>query len=56
MNTKWQKTEICDKVFKDVATVPMSNLHEVKWAILPTCESLWGYGMGKSTVGAAGLL
>eukprot|EP00081_Caenorhabditis_elegans_P017257 NP_497379.1 Uncharacterized protein CELE_Y82E9BL.12 [Caenorhabditis elegans] len=33
----------------DVATVPMSNLHEVKWAILPTCESLWGYGMGKST-------
>ncbi|CAL2043859.1 unnamed protein product [Caenorhabditis brenneri] len=38
INTKWTKTSPCDSVFKNVDIVPMANLHEVKWIILPTCK------------------
>lgn len=38
INTHWIKTRPCDFVFKDIDIVPMANLHEVKWTILPTCK------------------
>lgn len=38
ININWSKTSSCDSIFKDVAIVPMANLHEVKWTILPTCK------------------
>ncbi|KAF1754124.1 hypothetical protein GCK72_020682 [Caenorhabditis remanei] len=38
MNTKWTKTKSCDSVFEDIDIVPMANLHETKWTILPTCK------------------
>ncbi|CAO4364482.1 unnamed protein product [Caenorhabditis nigoni] len=38
INTKWTKTSPCDSVFKGIDIVPMANLHETKWTILPTCK------------------
>ncbi|PIC44520.1 hypothetical protein B9Z55_004862 [Caenorhabditis nigoni] len=38
INTKWTKTSPCDSVFEGIDIVPMANLHETKWTILPTCK------------------
>ncbi|PIC22360.1 hypothetical protein B9Z55_016447 [Caenorhabditis nigoni] len=37
INGRWENTIWCDRVFRSLAIVPMDNLHETKWTILPTC-------------------
>uniref|UniRef100_A0A1I7T2P7 Methyltransf_21 domain-containing protein n=1 Tax=Caenorhabditis tropicalis TaxID=1561998 RepID=A0A1I7T2P7_9PELO len=38
INGRWENTGWCDRVFRDLDIVPMENLHETKWTILPTCK------------------
>ncbi|CAI2355280.1 unnamed protein product [Caenorhabditis sp. 36 PRJEB53466] len=38
INGRWEETERCDRVFRSLRIVPMENLHEIKWTILPVCK------------------
>ncbi|ULT85948.1 hypothetical protein L3Y34_005968 [Caenorhabditis briggsae] len=38
INGRWENTVWCDRVFRSLDIVPMNNLHETKWTILPTCK------------------
>ncbi|CAL2042709.1 unnamed protein product [Caenorhabditis brenneri] len=38
INGRWENTAWCDRVFRNLDIVPMENLHETKWTILPKCK------------------
>ncbi|EGT51730.1 hypothetical protein CAEBREN_06118 [Caenorhabditis brenneri] len=38
INGRWENTARCDRVFRNLDIVPMENLHETKWTILPKCK------------------
>ncbi|ULU04602.1 hypothetical protein L3Y34_017395 [Caenorhabditis briggsae] len=54
MNTKFSETRLCEAAFKDMDVIPMTNLHETKWAILPHCREeniMVTIGIGHDTYG-----
>ncbi|CAO4364481.1 unnamed protein product [Caenorhabditis nigoni] len=54
MNTKFSETRPCEAAFKDMDVIPMTNLHETKWAILPHCREeniMVTIGIGHDTYG-----
>ncbi|EFP00313.1 hypothetical protein CRE_18799 [Caenorhabditis remanei] len=53
INTKWTETLSCDSVFNQVEILPMENVHETKWTILPTCKEeniMVTLGIGHDTI------
>ncbi|EGT32067.1 hypothetical protein CAEBREN_26013 [Caenorhabditis brenneri] len=38
INGRWENTARCDRVFRNLDIIPMENLHETKWTILPKCK------------------